>query len=512
MSPARTHATRGRRAFLGSAAAFSALAALPRWSAAAGTPKKALLVSMLPGQLSYRERFQMARDAGFAGVEMRTVADRAEAERIGEASAATGVRIHSVMNADHWSFPLSSADRAVVDRSVAGMETSLRNAKAWGADAVLLVPAVVDARTSYRDAWTRSQQVIRERILPFASELKVVVAVEEVWNKFLLSPLEFARYVDELDSPWLKAYFDVGNVVFYGYPQDWIRTLGRRIVKLHLKDFQLDRASGRFAWKNIGEGDIDWPELRRALSDVGYDGWLTTEIAGGDLAYLEDVGARLDRFLAGRRPHEPAPAAATGAWTALFDGASPEAWRGYRQEGFPWDSWRVENGVLRSVAGARGASDIVTRQSYRDFELELSFRLTPRANSGVFYRVAELPDAPSWHTGPEMQLIDDTGHPDVKPLNSTGALYDLVAPGDKTLHPAGEWNAARVVLRGQHLEHWLNGRKLVECELDSPRLLALIAASKFKDMPRFAREPQGLIGLQHHGDEVAFKDVRVRAL
>ena len=99
--------------------------------------------------------------------------------------------------------------------------------RCWGADAVLLVPAVVDATTSYKDAWTRSQQVIRERLLPLASELKVIVAVEEVWNKFLLSPLEFARYVDELDSPWLKAYFDVGNVVFYGYPQDWIRSLGR---------------------------------------------------------------------------------------------------------------------------------------------------------------------------------------------------------------------------------------------------------------------------------------------
>ena len=100
--------------------------------------------------------------------------------------------------------------------------------------------------------------MIRERLLPLARELKVVIAVEEVWNKFLLSPMEFARYVDEFDSPWLKAYFDVGNVVFYGFPQDWIRALGPRIVKVHLKDFQLDRPNGRFAWKNLGEGDIDW--------------------------------------------------------------------------------------------------------------------------------------------------------------------------------------------------------------------------------------------------------------
>ena len=122
------------------------------------------------------------------------------------------------MNTEHWRFPMSSADPAVVDKSVAGMETSLRNAKLWGAGVVLLVPAVVDPQTSYDDAWTRSQQVIRERILPLAAELKVVVAVEEVWNKFLLSPLEMARYVDEFDSPWVKAYFDVGNVVLLRLP------------------------------------------------------------------------------------------------------------------------------------------------------------------------------------------------------------------------------------------------------------------------------------------------------
>ena len=106
---------------------------------------------------------------------------------------------------------------------------------------MLLVPAVVDAKTAYRDAYERSQRVIRERLLPMARDLKVIIAVEEVWNKFLLSPIEFARYVDEFDSPWLKAYFDVGNVVLYAFPQDWIRTLGPRIVKVHLKDFNFDR-------------------------------------------------------------------------------------------------------------------------------------------------------------------------------------------------------------------------------------------------------------------------------
>ena len=283
-------------------AAPLAAARQPAGAAAAPTLRKAVLVSMLPEELPWPERFALVRRAGFEAIEMQTVTDEAEAERIAEASRQTGLRIHSVMNADHWRYPLSSADRAVVDRSVSGMATSLRNARLWGADVVLLVPAVVDAATPYRDAWIRSQAVIRDRLLPLAAELKVVIAVEEVWNKFLLSPLEFTRYVDDFDSPWLKAYFDVGNVVFHGYPQDWIRTLGRRIVRLHLKDFHLDRPNGRFYWRNLGEGDVDWIEVRRALDEIGFSGYATTELAGGDEAYLRDVSGRVDRFVAGRPP------------------------------------------------------------------------------------------------------------------------------------------------------------------------------------------------------------------
>jgi L-ribulose-5-phosphate 3-epimerase len=264
--------------------------------------RKAVLISMLAKGASYQERFTLARQAGFDAIEMQTVSVADEAAEIRDAAEKTGLRVHSVMNADHWRFPLSSADRTVVDRSVAGMEASLRNAALWGADAVLLVPAVVDPATSYREAWARSQEVIRTRLLPMAQQLKIVIAVEEVWNKFLLSPVEFARYVDEFESPWLKAYFDVGNVVFYGYPDDWIRTLAARIVKVHLKDFQLDRPNGRFTWRNIGEGDIDWLAVHRAFTDVGYRGLVTTEVAGGDAAYLKDLAGRVDRFLAGQKP------------------------------------------------------------------------------------------------------------------------------------------------------------------------------------------------------------------
>ena len=302
-----------RRAFLESASAIAAVAALrPRPAAAAGGMKKAVYVSMLPKELkdasgapralSYVERFQLAKDVGFEGIEIGTITDAREAEEIKAASAKTGLVIHSVMNADHWKYPLSSADPEVVSKSVAGMETSLHNAKLWGADTVLLVPAVVNPETSYKDAWTRSQRVVKERILPLARELKVVIGMEEVWNKFLLSPLEMASYVDEFASLWVKAYLDVGNMLFYGYPQDWARTLGKRIQRVHIKDFKLDRGKGQFSWKNIGEGDVDWPEVRKALGEVGYDGWVTTEIEGGDAAYLKDVVARFDRFLAGQKP------------------------------------------------------------------------------------------------------------------------------------------------------------------------------------------------------------------
>src|SRR5881296_3544171 len=206
-----------RRRFLESAAMLSALAAAETGfsAAAGGSPKKSVQISMLPKDKSYVDRFKLALDAGFEGIEMRTITDSKEAEEIRKAAEISRLRIHSVMNMAHWDNPLSSDDPEVVKKSIAGMETSLRNAKLWGADAVLLVPAVVNSKTLYRDAYTRSQKVIRERLLPLATELKVIIGVEEVWNKFLLSPIEFAKYVDEFNSPWVRAYFDVGNVVLY---------------------------------------------------------------------------------------------------------------------------------------------------------------------------------------------------------------------------------------------------------------------------------------------------------
>ena len=161
---------------------------------------------------------------------------------------------------------------------------------------VLLVPAVVDAKTSYREAWKRSQEQIR-RMIPMAKELNVIIAVEEVWNKFLLSPLEFASYVDSFNSPWIRAYFDVGNVVISGYPQDWIRTLGPRIAKLHIKDFKFAKRQAEFV--PLREGEIDWLEIHKALGEIGYKGSATVELPAGDEDYLREVSRRFDLILSG---------------------------------------------------------------------------------------------------------------------------------------------------------------------------------------------------------------------
>ena len=257
---------------------------------------------MLPKTLGIAERLQLARDAGFTQVECPTTPSLAEAQEIKAGAAKAGLRIHSVMNSAHWQNPFSSPDPAVVQKGIEGAKISIQNAKFWGADTVLLVPAVVDAKTSYADAYTRSQHAIRQ-LIPIAAENRIILAIEEVWNKFLLSPLEFARYIDEFKSPWVRAYFDVGNVVLYGYPQDWITTLGHRIVKLHIKDFAFKNdpvTHHRVAtWTALREGEIDWQAIYAALAKIGYRGTATVELEGGDGAYLKEVNRRFEMILSG---------------------------------------------------------------------------------------------------------------------------------------------------------------------------------------------------------------------
>jgi L-ribulose-5-phosphate 3-epimerase len=254
--------------------------------------RKALQLGMLPKKLSDADKFKLAKKCGFEGIEASPMADLTVAEEMGKMARDAGVPIHSIVYGG-WGAPLSDPRPEVQQKGLAGMRMALTSAKAFGCDAVLLVPALVTETVGYGEAYERSQKNIR-KLLPLAEKLGVTIAVENVWNKFLLSPLEFARYVDELDSPWLKAYFDVGNVILFGYAQDWIRTLGKRIVKIHLKDF---RRKG-YQWTNLTDGDVNWQEVRRALGEIGYDGYMTTELGGGDEDYLKDLSGRIDKIIA----------------------------------------------------------------------------------------------------------------------------------------------------------------------------------------------------------------------
>ena len=293
-----------RRDFVPAAAAAMTLtgAAAQAQSANRLPIRKGILLGMLPKELSIADKFALAKECGFQSMECGTEEDQKVAEEIRAASDKAKFPIHSVMNQAHWKYPLSSPDPAVVAQSVKGMQTSLRNAKLWGAETVLLVPAVVNPEVGYRQAWERSVVEIK-KLVPMAAELKVIIAIEEVWNKFLLSPMEMANYVDSFGSPWVKAYFDVGNVALYGYPQDWIRTLGNRIVKLHFKDFTFRRdpqiKKSVTDWVNLRDGDLDWKAIHKALAEIKYKGDATVELSGGDTTYLKDLSKRVDLILEG---------------------------------------------------------------------------------------------------------------------------------------------------------------------------------------------------------------------
>ena len=256
--------------------------------------KKALCYSMLPGSLSMEDRMKLAASCGFDGVEPPPITDLKECEAMRNAAKVAGIEIHSVIYGG-WGKPLSAADPKAREEGEQEVIAALKGAKAMGADTLLLVPGRVTEDTMYKDVYERSQKSIK-RLVPVAKELGVVIAVENVWNGFLLSPMEFARYIDEIKSPYVKAYFDVGNVIgAFGFSQDWIRTLGKRIQKLHVKDFKLQ---GR-EWTNLLDGSVNWKEVHKAIGEIGYNGYMTAELGGGDEAYLKDVAARMDKIIAG---------------------------------------------------------------------------------------------------------------------------------------------------------------------------------------------------------------------
>jgi hexulose-6-phosphate isomerase len=263
--------------------------------------RKGACIGVLPSALTLEERFQLARKAGFQGVEPNTLNAPGESQQYKEAATTAGIEITSIMNSDHWKYPLSDSDPEVVKKCMDGIRPSMQNAHDLNAGAVLLVPGVVTADVRYVDVYRRSQEKIRE-LLPLAKELGVIIAIENVGNRFLLSPLEFARYIDEFDSPFVKAYFDIGNIVANGYPQDWIRTIGKRLVRVHIKRFEPGVDHPKFDPADRRTQGISWVEVSKALKEIGYTGWVTAEVKGGDEAYLMDLSARMDKFIAGESP------------------------------------------------------------------------------------------------------------------------------------------------------------------------------------------------------------------
>lgn len=204
------------------------------------------------------------------------------------------------------------------------------------------------------------------------------------------------------------------------------------------------------------------------------------------------------------------PAERAAGWQLLFDGKSTEGWRGYRRRNVPV-GWQVVDGLLMRVAD--GAGDMITTREFADFELELDWNIAPNGNSGIFYRGIEG-DAPIYETAPEMQVLDDARfRPDgLSPLTSAGSVFGLYPTRRGVVRPAGEWNHVRIVARGDHVEHWLNGVQVATYELGSPDWKRRVAASKFKAWPRFGTARSGVIGLQDHGSWVAFRNIKLREL
>lgn len=295
-----------RRDFIktgGSALALAALAS-PALAAEADKPavkrplKKAIMWGTVGVKGSVLEKMKAVKAAGFEGVEMNSHMDQDEVLR---ARDEVGLVIPSVCGAHHWSKPLSHPDPKVRAEGLEALKQTLRDAKRYGASSVLLVPAVVSKEVSYAEAYTRSQAEIRQAV-PLAEELGVKIACEDVWNHFLLSPLEAARYVDEFNSPAVGWHFDVGNILNFGWPEQWIRVLGKRIQKFHIKEFSRKKRDNEGLWKGFDvkllEGDNDWPAVMKAVDDIGYQGWMITEQGGGDSPEgLRDLVERLEKIL-----------------------------------------------------------------------------------------------------------------------------------------------------------------------------------------------------------------------
>jgi L-ribulose-5-phosphate 3-epimerase len=297
-----------RREFIKTGSGALALAALVPGALAAEertttAPKRAIRKGIMWATVGVKgsvpEKMQAITEAGFDGVEMMSHMDVDEVLRARDES---GLAIPSVCGRDHWKKALSDPDPKVREEGLESLKQALRDAKRYGASSVLLVPGVVNKEVAYDEAYQRSQAEIRKAV-PLAEELGVKIAIENVWNHFLLSPMEAARFVDEFHSPAAGWQFDVGNVIYLGWPEQWIRILGPRIQKLHIKEFSRKKRDSEGLWKGFNvkllEGDVNWPAVMKAVDDIGYHGWAITEQGGGDTPEgLKDLADRLGRILA----------------------------------------------------------------------------------------------------------------------------------------------------------------------------------------------------------------------
>ncbi len=244
------------------------------------------------------EKFQHAKQAGFDGVELMSHLNRSE---VLAARDKTGLPIYSVCGTMHWEYLLSDPDPKIREKGLDALKVTLEDAGVYGADTVLLVPGRVTETVRYDECWNRTVEEIK-KALPLAEKLHVKIAIENVWNNFLLSPMEAANYVDQFNNPLVRFYFDCGNILAFGWPEQWIEILGKRIAKIHIKDYSCKIADKQGKYAGFGvkllEGEVNWPAVMKALDFNGYTDWATVEMDGGDSAEgLKDLCDRLATIL-----------------------------------------------------------------------------------------------------------------------------------------------------------------------------------------------------------------------
>ena len=280
-----------RREFL-STSAGALLAGTALADAKKPVLRKAVKYGMIGPGKNIQEKFELIKKLGFAGVEIDSPSNL-NLDEANAAQKATGIKIHGVIDSVHWRDTLSHPNEAVRAKGLAALRTAIKDAQTVGAETVLLVPGVVNKDVSYEQCYERSQAEVR-KALPDAEKARVKIAIEVVWNNFITMPEQLVQYVDDFKSEWVGAYFDTSNMLKYGVPSaDWIRKLGKRMLKFDFKGYS--HAKGFKV--NIGEGDEDWPEVLKALAEIGYDGWATAEVGRGDENHLRDVSERMDRVL-----------------------------------------------------------------------------------------------------------------------------------------------------------------------------------------------------------------------